>query len=71
MVPDASRRAVHTIPVPPGWSAEQSWEHISRGERLPVEGLTEADVSWVSVLVEGVEIAGGRVVAGRLVEVLQ
>lgn len=26
---------VHTIPVPHGWSAEQAWEAIQRGEKLP------------------------------------
>jgi len=28
--------SVHTIYVPPGWSIEQVWETIRRGERVPV-----------------------------------
>lgn len=26
---------VHTIPVPEGWSTEQAWEAIKRGDTLP------------------------------------
>lgn len=26
---------IHTIPVPEGWSIEQAWEAIHRGDRLP------------------------------------
>lgn len=25
---------IHLIPVPPGWSIEQAWEAISRGDTL-------------------------------------
>jgi hypothetical protein len=35
---------VHTIPVPKGWSVEQAWEAISRGEGLPAE-----EVGWANV----------------------
>ena len=38
---------VHTIPVPKGWSIEQSWEAVSRGEGLPAEA-----VEWVRVEVK-------------------
>lgn len=27
-------REIHTIPVPRGWSVEQSWEAITRGDLL-------------------------------------
>lgn len=26
---------IHTIPVPLGWSVEQAWEAIKRGEQVP------------------------------------
>jgi hypothetical protein len=26
---------IHTIPVPHGWSIEQAWEAIKRGDLLP------------------------------------
>lgn len=48
---------VHTIPVPHGWSAEQAWEAIARGE-----ALTDPDPMWANVVVKD-----GRFV--RLVEV--
>jgi hypothetical protein len=40
-------RAVHTIPVPVGWSPEQTWEHLVRG------GLLEhphGDPAWTLIL---------------------
>jgi hypothetical protein len=40
---------VHTIPVPEGWSIEQAWETINRGEGMPVDG----GVRWANVKVEG------------------
>lgn len=27
--------AIHTIPVPKGWSTEQAWEALRRGDTLP------------------------------------
>lgn len=38
---------IHTIPVPKGWSIEQAWEAISRGEGLPAE-----EVAWANVEVK-------------------
>ena len=35
---------IHTIPVPYGWSIEQAWEAISRGDLLP-----EEEQSWAVV----------------------
>lgn len=57
--------SVHTIHVPHGWSVEQTWEQITRGELVP-----ERDGSWVSIEVEGFRSEGNRVAAGRLVGVL-
>ena len=37
---------VHTIPVPRGWSIEQSWEHIRRGVIL-----TDPEPNWAVILV--------------------
>jgi hypothetical protein len=45
--------AIHTIPVPRGWSPEQAWEAISRGDLL-----TDPDPSWAVV----------KVVDGRFVK---
>lgn len=49
---------IHTIPVPPGWSAEQAWEAISRGDDLtaastvcPFRGRAQ-DPTWTNVEVE-------------------
>lgn len=39
---------VHTIPVPAGWSIEQAWEAIRRGETL-----FDREPGWANVLVEG------------------
>lgn len=36
---------LHTIPVPSGWSVEQAWEAISRGDRLA------GPRTWVNVWV--------------------
>ena len=55
---------IHTIPVPKGWSAEQAWESIVRGEELK-HPLGEPD--WAVVEVEGLEIRGAKVTGGRLV----
>jgi hypothetical protein len=38
---------VHTIPVPRGWSPEQAWEAISRGELL-----TDPRPSWANVIIK-------------------
>lgn len=38
---------VHTIPVPRGWSIEQSWEHIRRGVLL-----TDPEPNWAVILVK-------------------
>lgn len=38
---------VHTIPVPLGWSAEQAWETIRRGDLL-----SDSEPSWVNVVVK-------------------
>lgn len=46
---------VHTIPVPRGWSPEQAWEAISRGETL-----FDKEPGWANVLVRD----------GRFVELL-
>lgn len=40
--------AIHTIPVPNGWSVEQAWEAIRRGEPLPI-GLGERPVCWMNI----------------------
>lgn len=63
------RISVHTIPVPPGWSAEQAWECISRSERLPTN-YPESACQWTSIRVEGYTSEGEFVTGGRLVEVL-
>ena len=39
--------AIHTIPVPKGWSIEQAWEAISRGDTLPT-----TEQSWANVEVD-------------------
>ena len=44
---------VHTIPVPAGWSVEQAWEAISRGDKLP--GPT---AYWANI-----EVRDGRLLA--------
>lgn len=40
-------RELHTIPVPQGWSVEQSWEAISRDVLL-----TDPDPDWAVIWVE-------------------
>ena len=35
---------IHTIPVPQGWSIEQSWEAIANGDELP-----DGPASWANV----------------------
>ena len=42
-----SAASIHTIPVPRGWSVEQAWEAISRGDLL-----TDPDPDWGVVRVE-------------------
>jgi hypothetical protein len=41
-------RAYHTIPVPRGWSIEQAWEAIQRGDLL-----TDEEPSWANILAVG------------------
>ena len=48
--------AVHTIAIPRGWSAEQTWEAISRGDHL--EGPF---VKWQNIVVRD----------GKLVKVIR
>ena len=47
---------IHTIPVPRGWSVEQAWEAISRGDLL----TDPEPQGWANV----------EVVDGRMVRVL-
>ena len=42
-----SRLEIHVIPVPRGWSPEQAWEAISRGDLL-----TDPEPYWSVVRVE-------------------
>jgi hypothetical protein len=37
---------VHTIPVPRGWSPEQAWEAIKRGDLL-----IDMQPAWANVLI--------------------
>jgi len=37
-------KSIHTIPVPDGWSIEQAWEAISRGDKLPINTQYWANV---------------------------
>lgn len=41
-------RVIHTIPVPAGWSAEQSWEAIRHGDQLPPGTARQ----WANVLTD-------------------
>src|SRR5947209_5382997 len=43
-------RTVHTIPVPVGWSPEQTWEHLTRGNLLE---HPNGDPAWTNVEIEG------------------
>lgn len=61
---------IHTIPVPPGWTPEQAWEQISRGELLPTD-YPESEQRWVSVEVADSTIEDNRVTGGRLVRVIE
>lgn len=47
---------IHTIPVPHGWSPEQAWEAIRRGDPL-----TDEAVGWANVVIQD----------GRYVELVQ
>lgn len=38
---------VHTIPVPRGWTPEQAWEAIRRGDLL-----TDPEPAWANVVVK-------------------
>jgi hypothetical protein len=40
------KREIHTIPVPNGWSVEQAWEAIRRGDEL-----TDPEPMWANVLI--------------------
>jgi hypothetical protein len=47
--------AIHTIPVPEGWSIEQAWEAICRKDKLP------APAGWAVICVrDGKLIKGVR-----------
>lgn len=50
--PEPDQLEIHTIPVPNGWSVEQAWEAISRGDRL-----TDPEPSWANV-----EVKNGQLV---------
>lgn len=52
----SAANGLHVIPVPRGWSVEQAWEAISRGDLL-----TDADPAW------GI----ARVVNGRYVGLIE
>ena len=41
----AGAKTLHTIPVPRGWSVEQAWEAIQRGDKL-----TDPHPDWVNIL---------------------
>jgi hypothetical protein len=46
---------IHTIPIPHGWSIEQAWEAIKRGDELPAgrkgwESVTVHDGVVVEVI---------------------
>lgn len=41
-------RVIHVIPVPAGWSVEQAWEAIQRGDRL-----TDPEPMWANVETDG------------------
>lgn len=46
--------AIHTIPVPHGWTEEQAWESICRGD-FP-DDLDETQVGWGNVLAKGTKL---------------
>lgn len=52
----SGRAAIHTIPVPRGWSPEVAWEAIKRGDKL-----TDPEPTWANVLIDA---------EGRFVELL-
>jgi hypothetical protein len=56
---------LHVIPVPHGWSPEQSWEAQSRGV-----DLTDPDPDWAVIEVEGGSQVGDRWLGGRLVRLV-
>ena len=50
--------SVHTIWVPEGWSVEQVWETIKRGDTITIEeDNKEFDGVWVTVDDKGKVIA--------------
>jgi hypothetical protein len=51
-----SKIVLHVIPVPQGWSVEQAWEAITRGDLL-----TDPDPYWGIVRAEN----------GRMVELIE
>lgn len=67
------KTSIHTVPLPAGWSPEQTWEHLSRGGLLEhPPGTREEDLEWVNLEIEGVtyETTGmgtERTTGGRLV----
>lgn len=44
--------AIHTIPVPPGWTAERAWEHLEGGGDFA--GHDEEELGWTNVEVRAV-----------------
>ena len=51
---EGAPQTIHTIPVPAGWSVEQAWEAISRGDELPAS----PEGTWANVLVEADRLVG-------------
>lgn len=45
---EETKDGIHTIAVPRGWTIEQTWETISRGEGVPAEG----EMDWVVLQVK-------------------
>jgi hypothetical protein len=67
--------SIHTIPVPAGWSPEQAWEHLSRGNRFEDAPRNDDDFDargwrWASLEIDGALINADRIIDGRLVRVL-
>ena len=54
----SDKETIHTIPVPDGWSIEQAWEAITRGDRLP----PDIPVTWANIRVKDghVEVIDSR-----------
>ncbi len=47
--------SVHTIWIPAGWSVEQVWETIKRGDMVPDDGKNKG--RWVNVNDKGKVVA--------------